>query len=57
VAALRDAELIETELNPAYPVHSDAELLRAARQHIEAGRDPRELLAERLREKAKDDSS
>ncbi len=57
MAALRDAELIETELNPAYPVHSDAELLRAARQHIEAGRDPRELLAELLREKAKDDSS
>jgi len=57
VAAVHDAELIEAELNPAYPLHSDAELLQAVRLNIEAGRDPRELLAELLREQAKDDGS
>ena len=57
MAALRDAELIEAELNPSYPMHSGAELLQAVRQSIEAGRDPRELLAELLREQAKDDGS
>jgi len=55
VVALRDAELIAAELNSAFPRHSDAELFAAVREQLQTGRDPRELLAELLREQAKDD--